>query len=113
MLRKFILIVAILFLAASHASAEDYDFSTLGISGNDKEIGRKALAASQRGDWQGARQIAERASDRIIYKIILWREFKEARTTSSKDIMEFLDSSDNWPLLRRWNTSPLSWPTVC
>jgi soluble lytic murein transglycosylase len=102
MFKKILAIVAVLFVTSGYAAAADYDFSSLGISSNDKEIARKALAASQKGDWQGARQIAERASDRLIYKVILWREFKEARTTSSRDIMEFLDGNNNWPLRDRF-----------
>ncbi len=95
-LAKSVLVIAVFFTLTATASA--LDFSGLGLSGSDRQIAKRAAEASSRGNYAEARKIASEARDKIIYKIILWREFKEARTTSSQDIMAFLDSNQNWPL---------------
>ena len=100
-LRAVTIFLAILFLFAPIADANE--FAGLGISNHDLQIAREAYKFSKNEDWQNARQAAREASDPIIYKIILWREFKEARNTSSDDIRNFLAQNKDWPLRDQFN----------
>ena len=95
-LRTVTIFCAAIFLFASNALANE--FGNLGISNRDLQLAREAYRFSKNEDWQNAREAAQQASDPIIYKIILWREFKEARNTSSSDIKKFLEENKDWPL---------------
>ena len=74
------------------------EFDSLGLSNRDVQIMKEAYRYSKQQDWESARQTARDASDSIVYKIILWREFKEAKSTSSDDIRQFLAQNKDWPL---------------
>lgn len=84
--------------ATRNSSQQQIDFESNGLTGHDQQIANEAIDASIRSDWARARQIAQKANDIIVYKIILWREFKNAKTTNSEDIKTFLKYNTNWPL---------------
>ncbi len=97
MAARFILVIFFVTLFSGTGFALE-NFSSTGLSKSDEKIAAEAINASMSSDWSRARKIAQEANDVIIYKIILWREFKNARSASSEDIKTFLKYNANWPL---------------
>lgn len=102
-MRKFSFTFLLLFLMLATNVQAAKDYSGLGISNRDLQIAKRALRFSENGDYQNAREEARLANDPLIYKIILWREFKEARNTSSSDIQDFLNRNKDWPLREQFS----------
>ena len=91
----------IFFLLCQNAHA-GYDFDSLGLSSHDMDVARKAYRYSKDGSYDDARSIAAQARDPIVLKMILWLEFKEARSTRSDDIRQFINANKNWPLIEQF-----------
>lgn len=87
-----------LFVLVSALPARAAEFSSLGMSNSDIQIAKQAYRYSTQEDWESARDEAARANDPIVYKIIQWLEFKNASSTSSDAIRQFLADNKNWPL---------------
>lgn len=74
------------------------DFRYSVISESDKEIVKKAVAESKRARWDSAERIAKKANDPIIFKLVKWIEFKEAKNPSANEIGNFLRDNPDWAL---------------
>jgi peptidoglycan lytic transglycosylase len=67
------------------------------LSSDDQRIYRAAFAAAGASDWVSARQIADRAYDRLLGDVLHWLELTRSNTAAFADIVEFAERHRDWP----------------
>ena len=90
--RLLLLVVAM--LAAAPAMAADK------LSDRDKRIYEEAFAAADKMQWVKAREIAKRAKDPLLAKVIQWLDLVQSGPGRSfSEMQDFLADNPDWPLL--------------
>lgn len=93
LLRNLFLMVVVLFAAHSASAAER-------LSERDQRIYAEAFAAVDKAQWVKARQIAERAKDPLLAKVIQWLDLTQPGPGRSfGEMQQFLAENPDWPLL--------------
>ncbi len=65
----------------------------------DRDLYTRAFDAVERGDWIGARGLADQGHDATAHKLIEWRRLLDKNSGASfADIDAFLKSNPDWPL---------------
>lgn len=68
------------------------------LAPEDRDAYRVAFAAARASDWTTARQIANRARERLPGKVLYWLELTRSNTAIFGDLVEFADRNLDWPL---------------
>ena len=97
-MKKLGIILLVLFTTTAYAADQTVDFNGTSLSKSDQDIADKALSSSADENWPRAREIATQARDRLVQKIIIWREIKNARNANLEEVKQFVTANPGWPL---------------
>lgn len=93
-------------LTASFTLHRAADAAEKALSAADVAIYRQAFAAADRGKWDEARHLAHRAHNKLLGKVIAWREMSaKGNTVPFTDIARFIDDNPDWPGMDRLRRS--------
>jgi soluble lytic murein transglycosylase len=90
---RFLLLVAAMLVAVPTMAADK-------LSNRDKQIYEEAFAAADKMQWVKAREIAARAKDPLLAKVIQWLDLTQSGPGRSfSEMQDFLADNPDWPLL--------------
>lgn len=93
LLHRLCLVLLVLLVALPAAASEK-------LSERDRRIYREAFAAVEKGQWVRAREVAARAENPLLAKVIQWMDLLQPGPGRSfAEMSEFLATNPDWPLL--------------